>query len=69
MKHSVKALQNGLARERERVKKLKKYDPVKMKTNLDDNKKQLEVAKAFKRPQALAPLRLITIPLYCIPHR
>jgi hypothetical protein len=54
MTHSVKALQNGLARERERVKKLIKYDPVKMNKNLDDNKKRPEVAKAFKRPQALA---------------
>ena len=41
MKQRVKALQNDLAIEREQVKELKKYDPVKMKKNLDDNKKRL----------------------------
>ena len=41
MKQRVKALQNDLAKEREQVNELKKYDPVKMKKNLDDNKKRL----------------------------
>lgn len=41
MKQRVKALQNDLAAEREQVKALKQYDPVKMKKNLDDNKKRL----------------------------
>ena len=33
--------QSDLAQEREQVNELKKYDPVKMKKNLDDNKKRL----------------------------
>ena len=33
--------QQRLAKEREQVNELKKYDPVKMKKNLDDNKKRL----------------------------
>jgi len=41
MKQKVKGLQNDLAEEREQVNELKKYDPVKMKKNLDDNKKKL----------------------------
>jgi len=41
MKQRVKALQNDLTKEREQVNELKKYDPVKMKKNLDDNKKRL----------------------------
>jgi chromosome segregation ATPase len=41
MKLRVKALQNDLAKEREQVNELKKYDPVKMKKNLDDNKRRL----------------------------
>ena len=41
MKQRVKGLQNDLAQEREQVNELKKYDPVKMKKNLDDNKKRL----------------------------
>ena len=41
MKLRVKALQNDLAKEREQVNELKKYDPIKMKKNLDDNKKRL----------------------------
>jgi len=41
MKQRVKALQNDLAKERNQVNELKKYDPVKMKKNLDDNKKRL----------------------------
>ena len=41
MKQRVKALQNDLAKEREQVNELKKYDPMKMKKNLDDNKKRL----------------------------
>jgi chromosome segregation ATPase len=41
IKQRVKALQNDLSTEREQVKELKKYDPVKMKKNLDDNKKRL----------------------------
>ncbi len=41
MKLRVKALQNDLGKEREQVNELKKYDPVKMKKNLDDNKKRL----------------------------
>ncbi len=41
MKLRVKALQNDLAKEREQVNELKKYDPVKMKKSLDDNKKRL----------------------------
>jgi len=41
MKQRVKALQTDLAKEREQVNELKKYDPVKMKKSLDDNKKRL----------------------------
>ena len=41
MKQRVAALQTDLAKEREQVNELKKYDPVKMKKNLDDNKKLL----------------------------
>ncbi len=41
MMQRVKALQNDLAEERNQVNELKKYDPVKMKKNLDDNKKRL----------------------------
>ena len=41
MKQRVKALQNDLAQEREQVNELKKFDPIKMKKNLDDNKKRL----------------------------
>ena len=41
MKQRVKALQTDLSRELEQVNELKKYDPVKMKKNLDDNKKRL----------------------------
>ncbi len=41
MKLRVKAHQNDLAKEREQVNELKKYDPVKMKKNLDDNRKRL----------------------------
>jgi len=41
MKQRVKALQNDLAEERNQVNELKKYDRVKMKKNLDDNKKRL----------------------------
>jgi hypothetical protein len=41
MKQRVKALQNDLAKAREQVNELKKYDPMKMKTNLDDNEKRL----------------------------
>ncbi len=41
LKQRVKALQTDLAKEREQVNELKKYDPVKMKKNLDDNKKRL----------------------------
>jgi chromosome segregation ATPase len=37
----VKALQKDLAQEREELKTLKKYDPVKMKKNLDATKKKL----------------------------
>ena len=35
------SLRNDLAQEREQVNELKKHDPVKMKKNLDDNKKRL----------------------------
>ena len=41
LKQRIKGLQNDLAKEREQVNELKKYDPVKMKKNLDDNKKRL----------------------------
>jgi chromosome segregation ATPase len=41
MKQRVKGLQNDLAEERNQVNELKKYDSVKMKKNLDDNKKRL----------------------------
>ena len=41
MKQRVKALQNDLAKEREQVNELKKFDPIKMKKNLDANKKKL----------------------------
>ncbi len=40
-KKRLKALQNHLANEREELKLLKQYDPVKMKKNLDANKKKL----------------------------
>jgi hypothetical protein len=41
MKQRTKALQNDLAAEREQVKALKQFEPIKMKKNLDDNKKRL----------------------------
>ncbi len=41
LKLRIKGLQNDLAEEREQVNELKKYDPIKMKKNLDDNKKRL----------------------------
>ena len=41
LKQRIKGLQNDLAEERNQVAELKKYDPVKMKKNLDDNKKRL----------------------------
>jgi len=40
-KKRVKTLQSDLAREREEVKALKQFDPVKMKKNLDASKKKL----------------------------
>ncbi len=41
LKQRIKGLQNDLAEERNQVNELKKFDPVKMKKNLDDNKKRL----------------------------
>ena len=41
MNQEVKTLQKDLADAREQVNELKKYDPVKMRMNLDDNKKKL----------------------------
>ncbi len=41
LKQRIKGLQNDLAQEREQVNELKKYDPIKMKKNQDDNKKRL----------------------------
>ncbi len=41
LKQRIKGLQNDLSEERNQVNELKKYDPVKMKKNLDDNKKRL----------------------------
>ncbi len=41
LKQRIKGLQSDLAEERNQVNELKKYDPVKMKKNLDDNKKRL----------------------------
>jgi hypothetical protein len=41
LKQRIKGLQNDLAEERNQVNELKKYDPVKMKKNLDNNKKRL----------------------------
>jgi hypothetical protein len=41
LKQRVKTLQKDLAEAREQVNELKKYDPVKMKKNLDDGKKRL----------------------------
>jgi BMFP domain-containing protein YqiC len=41
LKQRVKTLQKDLADAREQVNELKKYDPVKMRKNLDDNKKKL----------------------------
>ncbi len=41
LKLRIKGLQNDLAAERNQVNELKKYDPVKMKKSLDDNKKRL----------------------------
>lgn len=47
LKQRVKALQKDLAAEREQIKTLTQYDPVRMKKNLDANKKKLaENAKA-----------------------
>ncbi len=43
LKQRVKPLQKDLADAREQVNELKKYDPVKMRKNLDDNKKKLAV--------------------------
>ena len=40
-KQRAKALQKELAEAREQVKTLTQYDPIKMKKNLDDNKKRL----------------------------
>ena len=41
LKQRIKGLQSDLAKEREQVNELKKFDPIKMKKNLDDNKKRL----------------------------
>jgi chromosome segregation ATPase len=41
LRQRIKSLQSDLAKEREQVAELKKYDPIKMKKNLDDNKKRL----------------------------
>ena len=41
LKKRVKALQRDLAAEREELKGLKQFDPIKMKKNLDANKKKL----------------------------
>ena len=41
LKQRIKGLQSDLAEERNQVNELKKYDPIKMKKNLDDNKKRL----------------------------
>lgn len=41
LKQRVKALQKDLAAEREQVKTLTQYDPIRMKKNLDTNKKKL----------------------------
>ena len=41
LKKRVKTLQRDLAAEREQVSKLTQYDPVRMKKNLDANKKKL----------------------------
>ncbi len=41
LKQRIKGLQNDLAEERNQVSELKKYDSVKMKKSLDDNKKRL----------------------------
>ncbi len=41
LKQRVKTLQKDLADAREQVNELKKYDSVKMRKNLDDNKKKL----------------------------
>ena len=41
LKQRVKTLQKDLAEAREQVNELKKYDPLKMRKNLDDNKKKL----------------------------
>lgn len=40
-KQRIKALQKDLAKEREELKTLSQYDPARMKTNLDANKKKL----------------------------
>ncbi|MAT93698.1 MAG: hypothetical protein CME59_13955 [Halioglobus sp.] len=41
LKKRVKSLQQDLAKEREQVKELTQFDPVRMKKNLDANKKKL----------------------------
>ena len=41
LKQRIKGLQSDLAEERNQVAELKKYDPIKMKQSLDDNKKRL----------------------------
>jgi len=41
LKQRVKTLQKDLAEAGEQVNELKKYDPLKMRKNLDDNKKKL----------------------------
>jgi chromosome segregation ATPase len=41
LKQRIKGLQNDLSEERNQVNELKKYDPVKMRKSLDDNKKRL----------------------------
>lgn len=41
LKQRMKALQKDLAREREQIKELTKFDPVRMRTNLDAGKKKL----------------------------
>jgi chromosome segregation ATPase len=41
LKQRIKGLQSDLSEERNQVNELKKFDPIKMKKNLDDNKKRL----------------------------
>lgn len=41
LKQRVKALQKDLAKEREQIKELTQFDPIRMRSNLDANKKKL----------------------------